>query len=305
MRPERTEPTSRSQGTSGSFRWADRKQRSRTAVTASLTRHSPRARAQHSCAAASQNALANSSEGQRRPGSGERGCSLCFCPTHNAQQKMGRATTPAKADFIEEGDTGLTTYPTETERGSSAAGNIVAEAGHLTLLKSSFLRLALGAVGSKTRRSKIEVLASLIYIERKTVFFGLLHLIATLVTFQHFAALKFSQQQAATPKNVHFERWKKNVPTLEFGAMHAILLQMALLPVSMSRHILSVLSQTPLRMLFPFERIIGMHIQIGYTMVLMCARHLYHLLSSADTDALVPITFLASYKRPTVCILRH
>jgi len=42
---------------------------------------------------------------------------------------------------------------------------------------------------------------------------------------------------------------------LEFGAMFAILFQMSLIPLTMSRHTTNVLSQTFLRKIVPFNRI--------------------------------------------------
>jgi predicted ferric reductase len=61
--------------------------------------------------------------------------------------------------------------------------------------------------------------------------------------------------------------WKRVVPPVEFGAMHAILLQMALLPLTMSRHLIAVLSDTFLAKVFPFQRVVAMHIHLGYTMI--------------------------------------
>jgi predicted ferric reductase len=51
--------------------------------------------------------------------------------------------------------------------------------------------------------------------------------------------------------------------------MHAILFQMALLPLSMRRFTLAQLSHTPLLKYVPFNKITAMHIHLGYTKVLI------------------------------------
>ena len=61
--------------------------------------------------------------------------------------------------------------------------------------------------------------------------------------------------------------WKRVVPPLEFGAMHAISFQMSLLPLTMCRNGLSRLSISKLRKILPFNRVTAMHIHLGYTMV--------------------------------------
>lgn len=59
------------------------------------------------------------------------------------------------------------------------------------------------------------------------------------------------------------------VPSLEFGTMHAILFQMALLPLTMCRYSLTRLSTTYLNRVIPFNHMIRMHIHLGYTMVII------------------------------------
>ena len=49
--------------------------------------------------------------------------------------------------------------------------------------------------------------------------------------------------------------------------MHAILFQMALLPLTMARNSIATASKTFLSRLVPFHRTTGMHIHLGYTMV--------------------------------------
>lgn len=50
--------------------------------------------------------------------------------------------------------------------------------------------------------------------------------------------------------------------------MHAILFQMALLPLTMARYSISSLSGTVLDRFIPLKRTLRMHIHLGYTMIL-------------------------------------
>lgn len=68
------------------------------------------------------------------------------------------------------------------------------------------------------------------------------------------------------PERAPHKYWKIMVPSLEFGSMHAILFQMALLPLTMCRFTLAQLSTTIMRNYLPFNRITAMHIHLGYTM---------------------------------------
>lgn len=55
---------------------------------------------------------------------------------------------------------------------------------------------------------------------------------------------------------------------MEFGTMHAILFQMALLPLTMARYAISSISGTFLEQFIPLKRTLRMHIHLGYTMIL-------------------------------------
>eukprot|EP00854_Cymbomonas_tetramitiformis_P026210 gene26210-32117_t len=112
-------------------------------------------------------------------------------------------------------------------------------------------------------------LPTLLYNERKALLFFFFHFVATMVTFQHFFYKKFRLQEEKVPEAAPNYWLKRLVPPFEFGAMHAILLQMVLLPLSMARHTISVLSETHLAAFIPFERTVGMHIHMGYTMCII------------------------------------
>ena len=60
---------------------------------------------------------------------------------------------------------------------------------------------------------------------------------------------------------------KRIVPSLEFGSMHAILLQMALIPLTMCRFSIAALSESILNRFLPLNRSLRMHIHLGYTMI--------------------------------------
>lgn len=49
--------------------------------------------------------------------------------------------------------------------------------------------------------------------------------------------------------------------------MHAILFQMALLPITMSRYSIASLSESIVNKIVPLNRTLQMHVHLGYTMV--------------------------------------
>lgn len=131
--------------------------------------------------------------------------------------------------------------------------------------KVQYIRKALESFRKDSGRTHGGV-TSYLFSERKTIFFFALHLVATMVAWQHFAYFKFKEQEAKVPETANMYWWKRLVPALEFGAMHAILLQMALLPLTMARHSILQLSETWLCKVIPFQRMTAMHIHLGYTM---------------------------------------
>ena len=107
-----------------------------------------------------------------------------------------------------------------------------------------------------------------LYSERLLCFFGLLHFVATMAVWFHFGYIKFRAVEAIVPNGANLYWWKRLVPPLEFGAMHAILLQMALLPLTMCRYTLTKASEnSTLASIIPFKRMTRMHIHLGYCMI--------------------------------------
>jgi len=78
---------------------------------------------------------------------------------------------------------------------------------------------------------------------------------------------KFETQKLLVPVTAPSYWWKRIVPPLEFGAMHAILFQLALIPLTMARYSISTLSGSVLDRFIPLNRTLRMHIHLGYTMV--------------------------------------
>ena len=70
------------------------------------------------------------------------------------------------------------------------------------------------------------------------------------------------------PSGAPFHSWNVGVPKFEFGMMHAILFQLAVLPLTMCRLSIASLSDTFLCRFLPFNRMTDYHIAIGYTLVI-------------------------------------
>jgi len=108
---------------------------------------------------------------------------------------------------------------------------------------------------------------SFIFAERKIVLFICIHLILTATIWMHFAIKKFQTQEEKVPEMAPNYYWKIYTPTFEFGLMHSILFQMSLLPLTMCRLTISMLSKTVASDFLPLHRMTGFHIYLGYVMV--------------------------------------
>ena len=83
----------------------------------------------------------------------------------------------------------------------------------------------------------------------------------------HFALIKFQQQENAVPEGAPRYWAKRLIPPIEFGSMHAILFQMALIPFTMSRYSIASFSNSKLNKYLPLDKALRIHIHLGYTMV--------------------------------------
>lgn len=95
----------------------------------------------------------------------------------------------------------------------------------------------------------------------------LIHAALTVVIWLHFASIKFNEQRMGVPDGAPSYWWKRLVPVVEFGTMHAILYQMALLPLTMSRYSIAALSESIVEHFVPLNRTLKMHIFLGYFMI--------------------------------------
>ena len=80
----------------------------------------------------------------------------------------------------------------------------------------------------------------------------------------HFALIKFGEQDIKVPSTAPNYWWKVVTPTIEFGTMHAILFQLALLPLTMSRFSIASLSDSIVNRFLPLNKTLEMHVHLGY-----------------------------------------
>ena len=121
--------------------------------------------------------------------------------------------------------------------------------------------VALGDTESSHRHRWSDLLS----LRARWIIFRFFHVVITLVVWQHFFYIKFRQQEKGVPDAAPNRGLKRFTPPFEFGAMHAILLQLSVIPLTMCRSLLAWLStSTPLPRVLPFEHIVQFHIFVGY-----------------------------------------
>ena len=106
-----------------------------------------------------------------------------------------------------------------------------------------------------------------LFAQRKMNIFLCIHFVSTIVIWIHFALIKFEEQSGKVPDGAHRYWLKRIVPPIEFGSMHAILFQMALIPLTMCRCTISALAESTINKVLPLNRALAMHIHLGYTMI--------------------------------------
>ena len=106
-----------------------------------------------------------------------------------------------------------------------------------------------------------------LYAQRKLNIFFFIHFTSTMVIWIHFAFVKFEEQAEKVPEGAHRYWLKRLVPPIEFGSMHAILFQMALIPITMCRCSISALAGSVVNKVIPLNRSLAIHIHLGYTMI--------------------------------------
>ena len=110
-------------------------------------------------------------------------------------------------------------------------------------------------------------LAARMYAERKLLLVAMTHAVATLIIWGHFFLIKFQEQEDSVPSGANRYWAKRLIPPLEFGTMHAILFQMAIIPLTMSRLSIASMSTSFWDRYIPFNRMTRLHIYLGYVMV--------------------------------------
>jgi hypothetical protein len=128
------------------------------------------------------------------------------------------------------------------------------------MLRRKTLRAAVNDVGW-SRSVGGGSIAQKLRLRERVLTFRCLHIVFTLAVWQHFFYNKYSEKLVAVPTVATNYHWKVLVPAIEFGLMHSILFQLALIPVTVSRSLLGwVATKTSA---LPLEHIMTLHIHIG------------------------------------------
>ncbi|GKZ01556.1 hypothetical protein MPSEU_001106100 [Mayamaea pseudoterrestris] len=105
-----------------------------------------------------------------------------------------------------------------------------------------------------------------IYANRQKLVWMGLHLVATLCVWTHYFIIKFHRQKESLDSESFYYWMRLIVPSLDYGAAHAILLQMAILPLTvMKRSITSLaLQHSNLEKYVPLRNMPDVHAYVGY-----------------------------------------
>jgi hypothetical protein len=91
---------------------------------------------------------------------------------------------------------------------------------------------------SQAHARQLRVLSRLIA-GRSAMHAILLHTIATLVIVMHFFLVKWAETLVTVPPDAIGYIWQRLIPSVEFGMMHSTLFQLALLRITMCRHLIT------------------------------------------------------------------
>ena len=83
----------------------------------------------------------------------------------------------------------------------------------------------------------------------------------------HFYMVRYYQRIAKVQDDEPYYRSLVVVPSILFGSKYAILLQMALLPLTMCRYSITSLSDSIINRFIPLNKVYQMHAYLGYIMV--------------------------------------
>lgn len=132
-----------------------------------------------------------------------------------------------------------------------------------SLLSAATERLSEFKEGCFTRMHRRFVL------DYNLLLFRTVHILITIIIWQHFFLTKFKQKEKGVPEGAPNYWLKRLVPPIEFGMMHQILFQMAILPLTMCRRTLAAASTGGLSRIIPFEHMVTFHIFVGYAFCLI------------------------------------
>jgi FAD-binding domain/Ferric reductase like transmembrane component len=83
----------------------------------------------------------------------------------------------------------------------------------------------------------------------------------------HYGILKFDHVRGEVPDGASFYWLRRYAPPLIYGSKHAILFQMALMPLTMARFSIASLSESIIESFIPLNRALAIHIRMGMTMI--------------------------------------
>lgn len=164
--------------------------------------------------------------------------------------------------------TGITSKSAHQNRGRRSS--IFVSRGNLTVEQESDddrLRDVFQKAKRHISSSSFTDLCIYLYAKRAIIMTFLIHLCITMIIWGHFAIVKFGEQQMKVKPGAPNFWWKRIAPPLEFGSMHAILFQMSLIPLTMSRFTITALSHSLLNQYVPMNKMLAMHIHLGYVMI--------------------------------------
>eukprot|EP00036_Acanthoecidae_sp_10tr_P019581 CAMPEP_0206303018 /NCGR_PEP_ID=MMETSP0106_2-20121207/9021_1 /ASSEMBLY_ACC=CAM_ASM_000206 /TAXON_ID=81532 /ORGANISM="Acanthoeca-like sp., Strain 10tr" /LENGTH=947 /DNA_ID=CAMNT_0053733801 /DNA_START=45 /DNA_END=2888 /DNA_ORIENTATION=+ len=154
------------------------------------------------------------------------------------------------------------------------------------------------AVGGGSSAQKLRL-------KERIILFRVLHLIFTFAVWQHFFYNKFRAREKAVKEGAPNYRWKRIVPPVEFGLMHAVLFQLMLIPLTVSRSLLAwIATKTSI---LPLEHIMTLHIHIGYAFCIIMVGSaalfftFFGKLCQEHKDGTEPVDMCAKFRTEIMC----
>jgi predicted ferric reductase len=83
----------------------------------------------------------------------------------------------------------------------------------------------------------------------------------------HYGIVKYDTLKQTISEDEPYYQIQRAVPSIIYGSKHAMLLQMAAIPLTVSRLSIAALCDSPLAIYIPFKRTLRLHILYAYTMI--------------------------------------